>query len=185
MKTKKTIAGVFLLFLFVSLFANCSKEEVQRGSVQPIKEDVFYKVNLPQPLAPDIVDKQLVLGLINEARKKGCYCGDTYAPPVNAIVWSNSLELAAKNHSEDMNVNAFMSHSSSNGAKTGDRIKEVGYKFSSFGENLAVGITTEELVVDAWLKSESHCKIIMGNRFKEMGVATSGSFWSQVFASSN
>ncbi|MBL7110644.1 MAG: hypothetical protein ISS19_01735 [Bacteroidales bacterium] len=42
--------------------------------------------------------------------------------------------------------------------------------------------STEKAVIEAWLDSPGHCKNIMNDKVTELGVATSGAYWTQVFA---
>ena len=123
-------------------------------------------------LVPENPNKQELLDLVNKARTSGCY--------LDNLVWNNKLEQAAQNHSDDMNENDFFSHTGSNGSSFMDRIFATGYDCNSCGENIAKGYVTEKAVINAWLKSEGYCKNIMNANFTEMGVATSGSYWTQV-----
>ncbi len=133
--------------------------------------------------APKEPDKVLLLELVNEYRTSGCNCGDDYFPPTTAVSWNDTLEAAAKAHSLDMDENDFFDHTGSNGSSAGDRISAQSYQWNTYGENIAQGYTSEQDVIDGWIKSEGHCRNIMNPNFKQMGVATSGSFWTQVFAS--
>ena len=161
MKTTKIFILLFLLFAISS----CNKEEV-----------------IPVQNAPQTVDEGKMLSLVNEWRLKGCNCGSTYFPPVNAVVWNDNLELAAYNHSKDMDDKNFFSHTGSDGSDAGDRLDRVNYAWQTYGENIANGYTSEEAVVKGWIESEGHCKNIMNANFQQMGVAKSGSYWTQVFA---
>lgn len=125
--------------------------------------------------------KETLLQLVNAARTSGCNCGSTYMPPVKALVWNSTLEQAALVHSKDMNQKGYFSHTGSDGSSAGDRITRLGYVWSAWGENIAMGYTSEKAVVDAWLASEGHCKNIMSSMFTEMGVARDGAYWTQEF----
>lgn len=145
----------------------------------------FYQRGKNYAKAPVVLNKTELLRLVNEARRSGYRCGNEYYPPVKPLVWSGKLEAAAKNHANDMSRNNFFSHTSSNGASVVGRLKSVDYKWLSFGENIAMGYKSERDAVNAWLKSPSHCKNIMCGDFTEMGVATSGVYWTQVFGRPN
>lgn len=132
------------------------------------------------PLNPN---QQKLLDLVNKSRTEGCNCGNVFFQPVGLVVWNITLENAAKKHSEYMNRTGNFSHTGENGSDAGDRIDAEGYTWSTYGENIAEGYSTEEDVMQGWLNSEGHCKNIMDPDFKEMGVATSGRYWTQVFAS--
>lgn len=131
------------------------------------------------------VNKTVVLQLVNNIRKKGCQCGDTYYPSVSAVTWNDLLEKAALSHSKDMYQNKYFSHTSQNGTNAGVRIGTAGYKWSTYGENIAMGYGSEEAVIAGWISSPGHCKNIMNKSFKEMGVAKVGDYWTQDFGTRN
>ena len=120
--------------------------------------------------------------MVNEVRKKGCTCGNTYYAPVTPLSWNNQLEKAAFEHSSDMNQHKYFSHTAPDGSNAGDRISNTGYKWRTYGENIALGYLTEQEVITGWLHSPGHCKNIMSKDFKEMGVARVGDYWTQELA---
>lgn len=122
-----------------------------------------------------------MLQLVNDVRKKGCQCGDAYYPSAPAVTWNNLLEKAALGHSQDMYSNNYFSHEAQDGTGAGERIVVAGYKWRTYGENIAMGYSAEKEVVDGWIKSPGHCKNIMNSSFKEMGAAKAGSYWTQDF----
>ena len=81
-----------------------------------------------------------------------------------------------------MNEHDNLSHTGSDGSDPGERLNAVGYEWSTYGENVASGYSTEKDVVEGWLDSPGHCENIMNGNVTEMGVATSSSYWTQVFA---
>lgn len=127
--------------------------------------------------------RQKLLKLVNDARAEGCRCGGRYYKPVPPVKWNNQLERAAKKHSRYMQQRNILSHAGRGGSDAGSRISKEGYNWMSYGENVAAGYPTEEAAIKGWLNSKGHCKNIMSGKFKEMGVARSGTFWTQVFAS--
>lgn len=129
------------------------------------------------------IDKQKVLGLVNEARAKGCNCGGKYFSPAPPLSWNNKLEMAAEKHSNFMKATNNLSHTGENGSNAGQRITLAGYKWNAYGENIAVGYANEEDVVRGWLKSAPHCKNLMNSGLKDMAVMRNGSYWTQVLAS--
>lgn len=125
--------------------------------------------------------EKVILQLVNDVRKKGCNCGSTAMPAVDTVAWNTKLEAAAKAHAEDMSTNNYFNHTGLNGSTPGDRITAAGYEWKGYGENIAKGYSSEQAVVDAWIKSEGHCKNIMNGSFKEMGVAMVNNYWVQEF----
>lgn len=140
------------------------------------------KESLPINAEPAPINKTLLLQMVNEVRKRGCQCGDTWYPATTALVWNTQLEQAALLHSNDMYVNKYFSHAAKDGSKAGDRIDRIGYRWRTYGENIAFGYRTEREVVKGWLLSPGHCKNIMSPSFKEMGISRAGEYWTQVFA---
>lgn len=165
MKTKN-----FLLFFFLIgiLFTACNKEDetvVKNGEVYG-----------------DEISIKRLLDAVNHARTNGYTCekdGAVY-PPVDKVVWNDTLAKSAYDHSKDMKLNNFFSHTGSDGSNCGNRALKNKYKFYILGENIAKGNFNEEQVVDAWLKSPGHCKNIMNPKFEEMGISKLGLYWTQV-----
>ncbi|MCT4601279.1 MAG: CAP domain-containing protein [Marinifilum sp.] len=132
---------------------------------------------------PVEIDSQLLIDLVNEVRASGTTCGSTYYPPVDAVSWNDKLEQAALNHSKDMYENDYFSHKSPEGSTLTKRLQKVEYSYSTAGENIARGYTSEQQVMNGWLNSQGHCANIMNASFKEMGVARVGNYWTQNFGS--
>lgn len=148
------------------------------------KEEAVSSVNISstsvKPL-PTSVNKTTLLQLVNDVRKKGCQCGDTYYGPAPAVKWNDQLAAAANSHSENMYKNKFFAHIAPDGSNGGARIKRAGYPWMAFGENIAAGYTSEKEVVKGWVESPGHCKNIMSKLYKEMGVGRYGNYWTQEF----
>ena len=111
-----------------------------------------------------------VLTLINKARAKKRSCGTTAYPAAKALKRSAKLALAAERHSRDMSAKDYFSHTSASGKSPFTRIKATGYKYKAAGENIAAGYTTPKAVVNAWLKSPGHCKILMSKSYTQVGI---------------
>jgi uncharacterized protein YkwD len=119
---------------------------------------------------------QKILAAINAARAAGHDCGGTAMPPANALSWNMLLTQAAAGHSADMATHNFFSHTGFNGSHSSDRIVAAGYVSNGSGEILAkvVGANAGNmipLILDGWLKSPGHCRVLMSGDMKEMGAA--------------
>jgi uncharacterized protein YkwD len=158
---------MFFLPLIFAFITSCTKD--------PVADNVNS--------VPSTVNKTVLLQLVNDARKKGCNCGNTYYAPSPALIWNEQLEKAAYDHSKDMFQNKYFSHTGSDGTSSGERISNVGYTWKWYGENIAEGYPTEKDVVDGWLHSPGHCANMMNKNYKEMGVAKVGDYWTQDFGS--
>jgi len=166
-----------VILLTCILFSSCKKTEVivdnsTSNNNTGNNSDKVYNVN-----------KSTLLQLVNDVRRKGCMCGTTEMPPVGAVTWNDQLAKAAYDHSVDMNTHDYLAHNSLDGSSPGQRITAAGYHWSSWGENIAQGYSTEQIVMNAWLGSEGHCKNIMNGGFKDIGVGRYGNYWTQDFGS--
>ncbi len=114
---------------------------------------------------------QDILNQVNAARASARTCGTKNYPAAPALAWNSKLEAAARAHNQDMIDHNFFDHTGSNGSSPGDRMKIQGYTFNTWGENIAWGQSTTQIVMDAWLNSAGHCANIMNANFSEIGVA--------------
>ncbi|MGZ8537808.1 MAG: CAP domain-containing protein [Flavisolibacter sp.] len=163
---------MFLLPILFAILSSCTKGELVNDT--PFEDHVTVE---------STVNKTVLLELVNNVRKTGCQCGDTYYPAAPAITWNNLLEAAAYAHANDMFQNKYFSHTAPDGSNAGVRIDRAGYKWTSYGENIASGHKNETEVVKGWIASPGHCKNIMNKSYKEMGVARVGNIWTQEFGS--
>ncbi|QIL38455.1 CAP domain-containing protein [Pedobacter sp. HDW13] len=129
------------------------------------------------------INNDALLKLVNDIRSAGCNCGTTKMPSVGALTWNVNLSSAALYQSKYTASIKSLVHTSANGETVGTRVSATGYNWTTVGENLASGQTTEVQVFNEWIASESHCKNIMTASFKEMGAARTDNYWAQVFAS--
>ncbi|MCG6493838.1 CAP domain-containing protein [Kitasatospora sp. A2-31] len=120
---------------------------------------------------------QQVVDLVNAERAKAG-CG-----PVTA---ESRLATAAQNHSEDMANRNYFDHASPEGYHADHRIEATGYRWSSWGENIARGQKDPAAVMNAWMNSSGHRANILNCSFKQIGVGvrtgSGGPWWTQVFA---
>ncbi|MFJ4438170.1 sigma-70 family RNA polymerase sigma factor [Streptomyces sp. NPDC088923] len=117
-----------------------------------------------------------VIALVNQERAKAG-CG-----PVSG---DSQLDAAARAHSEDMAARDFFEHTNPDGEGPGDRITSAGYRWSSYGENIARGQQTPESVMNSWMNSPPHRANILNCAFKDLGVGvlqgSGGPWWTQDF----
>jgi uncharacterized protein YkwD len=166
----KTAMLVPLLFMVLTSIA-CTKAEVINDPPTGNSEVTISNT----------VNKTMLLQLVNDARKKGCQCGDTYYNPAPPLAWNELLEKAAMKHAKDMYQNNFFSHSGKDGSNAAQRLDRAGYNWRAYGENIGMGYKDEKDVVEGWLSSPGHCKNIMDRKFTEMAVARVGNYWTQTF----
>ncbi len=95
------------------------------------------------------------------------------------------LNQAAQKHADAMAKAETFSHVV-NGIGLSDRVTEIGYNWIYAGENIALGYTVPQDVVNAWMDSEGHRTSLLSANFTEMGLGLAkGSkgetYWVQVF----
>lgn len=130
---------------------------------------------------PDNAEKQAMIEAVNSIRSKGCYCGRRFMPPVDPVQWNDRLYFTAYVQAEDMHKHNYFSHYSKEGLNIGERLDKGGYPWMVAGENLGEGQLSFEEVLQDWLQSYSHCKMLMHPRVTEMGVAKVSRYWVQHF----
>ncbi len=88
------------------------------------------------------------------------------------------LDRAALRHARDMIARDYFSHSSLAGATVGARARRSGYSVTgcsrwAVGEVIAWGTSskgTPERIVRGWMRSRSHRRIILGKRWRDVGI---------------
>ncbi|MEU1199399.1 sigma-70 family RNA polymerase sigma factor [Streptomyces sp. NPDC005813] len=117
-----------------------------------------------------------VVALVNKERA-AAGCGPLTEDP--------QLEDAAQAHSDDMAARNFFEHTNPDGADPGQRITAAGYRWSTYGENIAQGQQTPEAVMESWMNSPGHRANILNCSFKNIGVGvhrgSGGPWWTQDF----
>ena len=134
----------------------------------------------------DPATKDTFLTEVNAIRQEGCKCGSEYFKPAAPVIWNETLEKTAYLHSKDMNEKKYFSHTSKNGDTPAQRLKKQNYVYWSFAENIfsAQGYTpSPKEVVLAWKNSPTHCKNLMNDTVKEMGVGIYKGHYTQLFGS--
>ncbi|HEX6749864.1 MAG TPA: CAP domain-containing protein [Longimicrobium sp.] len=112
-----------------------------------------------------------VARLVN-ARRRSVGC-----PPLE---WDPGAAAAAQAHADDMARRGYFSHVSPEGRTPIDRLRERGVRFRAVAENIAVGQTTPEQVVGAWLNSPGHRGNIENCRYSRAGVGFRDHRWAEV-----
>ncbi|MEV6192952.1 sigma-70 family RNA polymerase sigma factor [Streptomyces sp. NPDC051920] len=117
-----------------------------------------------------------VVALVNKERA-AAGCGPLTEDP--------QLEDAAQAHSDDMAARNFFEHTNPDGVDPGKRITAAGYRWSTYGENIAKGQETPESVMESWMNSPGHRANILNCSFKNIGVGvhkgSGGPWWTQDF----
>ncbi|MFD0687218.1 CAP domain-containing protein [Actinomadura fibrosa] len=117
-----------------------------------------------------------VIALTNAERAKhGC----------GPLTLDAKLQSAAQAHSADMVARNFFDHTNPSGKDPGDRITAAGYRWSTYGENIAAGQQTPASVMSSWMNSPGHRANILNCKFKNIGVGVAkkgnSPYWTQDF----
>ncbi|MFI9150151.1 sigma-70 family RNA polymerase sigma factor [Streptomyces sp. NPDC053367] len=126
--------------------------------------------------APAGSTAEQVLALVNAERAKaGC----------SPVRQNATLDTAAQRHSDDMAARDFFDHTNPDGQDPGDRITAAGYRWSTYGENIARGQQTAAEVMQSWMNSPGHRANILNCSVEETGLGVhrgaGGPWWTQVF----
>jgi uncharacterized protein YkwD len=89
------------------------------------------------------------------------------------------LTLAARRHARDMVRRRYFSHVTPSGRTLIDRMRSAGYlgrraQSWAVGETLAWGsgeLAEPAAIVDAWMRSRSHRRVLLSRAYREIGVA--------------
>ncbi len=105
---------------------------------------------------------------------------------LKALTNNTSLESTARKKSQDMINRGYFSHQSPTYGSPFDMMKRFGIKYSSAGENIAMGQKTPQAVVTAWMNSEGHRRNILSVNYSQIGVglakkSNGTTYWTQMF----
>ncbi|MFJ6929229.1 sigma-70 family RNA polymerase sigma factor [Streptomyces nigra] len=129
----------------------------------------------PQQEAPSGTVGQVVALVNKERAAAGC----------GPLAEDSLLDKSAQAHSADMAARDFFDHTNPDGAGPGQRITAAGYRWSTYGENIAMGQQTPEAVMESWMNSPGHRANILNCSFKDIGVGVhegpGGPWWTQNF----
>ena len=140
----------------------------------------------PPPQADASTVAARVLALVNQARAQPRRCGSESFNAAPPLVLDTALTRAAKTQAQAMADGNFLDHKGRDGSTPSDRATRAGYNWRTVGENIAMGQTTPEAVVQDWIRSPEHSANIMEPVFQHMGVAFAvrpssegGIYWAQ------
>jgi len=92
---------------------------------------------------------------------------------------------AAYDHSADMEIREYFSHTSVGCQTPGDRLTAAGVTWTAWAENIAQGQATPAAVMTSWLNSAGHRDNIESLAVTQLGVGVrdgvGGPWWTQVF----
>ncbi|WP_285564116.1 MULTISPECIES: sigma-70 family RNA polymerase sigma factor [unclassified Streptomyces] len=130
----------------------------------------------PAAQPPPMSTAAQVVALVNKERgAAGC----------GPLTEDSQLTDAAQRHSDDMAARDFFEHTNPDGADPGQRVTDAGYRWSTYGENIARGQQTPASVMESWMNSPGHRANILNCDFKDIGIGIhqgpGGPWWTQDF----
>lgn len=134
----------------------------ENNNVGMIREDLLNKSSAQ---SPDETERDAILRLINEERKKA-------GRPLLTV--DSTLEKAAQTKADDMVKNNYFSHTSPTYGSPFKMIQDFGISYKAAGENIA-GNPSIEAAVESWLKSDEHKKNILSNAYNYVGIGVANS----------
>jgi uncharacterized protein YkwD len=112
---------------------------------------------------------QEFIGLVNAKRGSfGC----------PELQWDDRIASVAQDHSRDMVVRNFFSHTNPDGKNPNDRVRESDLCYSIVAENIAKGPKTGRDVYELWLHSPGHRRNMLDCRFTKHGIGKAGDRWT-------
>ena len=115
-----------------------------------------------------------VIRLVNEIRREN---------GLNPLTANWELSRVARYKSQDMADNRYFSHTSPTYGSPFQMIKAFGLSYRTAGENIAMGYSTPQAVVDGWMNSSGHRANILNASYTQIGVGyvVQGHYWTQMF----
>ena len=115
-----------------------------------------------------------VVRLVNEIR------AENGLQPLKAN-WE--LSRVARYKSQDMLDKGYFSHTSPTYGSPFQMMKAFGISYRTAGENIAMGYSTPQAVVDGWMNSSGHRANILNASYTQIGVGyvSRGNYWTQMF----
>ena len=143
----------------------------------PVEKPVAPIENNSTVSSSNLTYEQKVVELVNVERQKA---------GLPALKMDSAISNVARTKSKDMAVNNYFAHQSPTYGSAGDMLRQFGISWSAWGENIASGQRTPEIVVNAWMNSSGHRANILSANFSKIGVGyvtnSNGTpYWTQIF----
>lgn len=139
-----------------------------------VTSDSKNETAVPSNSADNLSFEQQVVALVNEQRA---------ANGLAALTLNEELSNVARAKSQDMHDNNYFSHTSPTYGSPFDMMKSFGISYRTAGENIAMGYSTPEAVMNAWMNSEGHRANILNSSYTQIGIGyvEDGNYWTQEF----
>jgi len=146
---KATLIKLALVILVFTVFTSCSKED----------DGIFFNEITETKVTYSPIEDE-ILNLVNEYRKE---------QGLSTLSKLNVISSVAKTHTSYMVEIGKVNHD--NFSERHEMLVN-NAKATTVGENVAYGYNSSESVVNAWLNSPGHKKIIEDKTFTHFGIST-------------
>jgi uncharacterized protein YkwD len=132
------------------------------------------RVAPPAPASAASADDRATFEEVNRIRR---------ARGLRPFRWNDRIHAAARDHSADQRRCGHMSHGSPDPRREDlkDRMRLAGWQGRQWAEVVAWGYKTPPAVVDGWMNSSGHRKILLDPALEEAGFARDGDYWTGDF----
>ncbi len=145
-----------------------SQEFSERIPNKAERETAVLSIQFNEDLLSESSDIEETISLTNKFREEN---------NLSPLRENRSLNRAAEEKVKDMFEKGYFDHLSPDDITPWHWIKESGYQYKYAGENLAKGFFNNEKTVRALMRSPSHRKNILNEKYQDIGVAViSGNF---------
>lgn len=122
----------------------------------------------------ELVDlEEDLLDGIEDVRRSGATCGEDRFNPVAALELVPELHCAARLHATDLAAHKAVGPDGSDGDTPLSRANLSGYDGIPRFELSAANYTDADLVLEAWLADDVHCRALLDRKLRHIGVGYS------------
>lgn len=178
---RKFCTFVFLLSLSAALTISAAASDADVLKARPSRPAFAASADTAQSSAQTTASSSTVssyarevCALVNVERAK-------YG--LDALTLDATLCSCAQRKSQDMHDLGYFSHTSPTYGTPFEMMRLLGVTYAHAGENIAMGYSSPQAVVDAWMHSSSHRAIILSASYRTTGVGyvADGGYWTQWF----
>jgi uncharacterized YkwD family protein/spore coat assembly protein SafA len=151
--------------------------EIISANPQVKNPDLIYPgevLNIPSVDAHVLAYEADVISLVNKIRADN---------GLSQFKTNWELSRVARYKSQDMHDKGYFDHNSPTYGTPFAMMKNFGISYNSAAENIAMGYSTPQQVVNGWMGSSGHRANILNPSYTQIGVGyvTDGNYWTQMF----
>ncbi len=171
------------------LLSNCLNGQFPTLPESPEQEETPIVPEQPetpeQDITPDYGGSGNIQGSVSEFERRVVELVNVERAKegLSALTLNEELSDVAREKSSDMQRNGYFSHTSPTYGSPFDMLRRFGISYNTAGENIAMGYSSPEAVVNGWMNSAGHRANILNSSFSDIGVGyiSNGNYWTQLF----